>query len=199
MNREEACRILNLTLGASKKDIRTSFLELSKKYHPDHNQDHVAHDMFIMIDKAYRFLMGEETPQPQPQQTPQPQPQQTSQPQPQQTQNSQGIDMSKMKDILDQIQSTFHNFDLDCVGLQDLQNIANRNNIVLTHLSTRTHRPIKKTKNELFYEIKKLAEFQRLYRLSYDQLVSLCESNHMPIVNKRKQHKSVIELVIDLL
>ena len=62
MDRVEACRILNLTLDASNSDIRSSFLELSKKYHPDHNQDQVAHDMFILIDKAYRFLMGEEKP-----------------------------------------------------------------------------------------------------------------------------------------
>ena len=56
MDKDEACRLLNLSSSASLDDIRHSYMELSRKYHPDHNSDHIAHEMFILIKKAYDYL-----------------------------------------------------------------------------------------------------------------------------------------------
>lgn len=60
MDKDEAYRLLNLSSGASLDDIKHSYKELSRKYHPDHNSDQVAHEMFILIKKAYDYLTPHE-------------------------------------------------------------------------------------------------------------------------------------------
>ncbi|GLV35326.1 DnaJ-like-60 [Carabus blaptoides fortunei] len=48
--------ILKLPRDCSPKDIRSSFLKLSKEYHPDRNQDKDTHTKFIQISEAYNIL-----------------------------------------------------------------------------------------------------------------------------------------------
>ncbi len=47
---------LELSPGASKKDIKTAYRRLSKKYHPDLNASPDAHDKFVALVEAYNFL-----------------------------------------------------------------------------------------------------------------------------------------------
>jgi hypothetical protein len=186
MDRKEACRILNLSSDATDNEIRTSFLELSKKYHPDHNCDHIAHDMFVLINNAYKLLTS----------TSEPRSQTRSQTPPQKQAPSSMIDIN---DMINHMLSPSRNFALDNVKLIELQNIATRYKIDITHLSEQTHRPIKKRKNDLFYDIKKTNQFQKLQKLSYNELVTLCGSKNIPITDIHGRHKSTIELSIGLL
>ncbi len=47
---------LELSPGATKKDIKIAYRNLSKKYHPDINPNPDAHEKFIAIAEAYNFL-----------------------------------------------------------------------------------------------------------------------------------------------
>ncbi|MDH5400003.1 MAG: J domain-containing protein [Cyclobacteriaceae bacterium] len=49
--------ILGLKPGATKREIKSAYRQLSKKYHPDINSAHNAREMFIEINEAYKFLM----------------------------------------------------------------------------------------------------------------------------------------------
>jgi len=51
----ELYNILNLNINCSKKDIRKSYLKLSKIYHPDKNNINISNN-FIEISKAYHIL-----------------------------------------------------------------------------------------------------------------------------------------------
>ena len=48
---------LELQPGATKADIRSAYRRLSKKYHPDVNKEAEAHEKFVEIHEAYKFLM----------------------------------------------------------------------------------------------------------------------------------------------
>ena len=50
-------QILELQPGVSKKEIKTAYRRLSKKYHPDVSKDANAKEKFISINEAYKFLM----------------------------------------------------------------------------------------------------------------------------------------------
>lgn len=49
--------VLGVPLNASEKDIRTAFIDLSKKFHPDTNtNDKTLHEKFSKINEAYNVL-----------------------------------------------------------------------------------------------------------------------------------------------
>lgn len=47
---------LELQPGATKAEIKSAYRRLSKKYHPDINKSPDAHEQFVAISEAYRFL-----------------------------------------------------------------------------------------------------------------------------------------------
>ncbi|MFY0651511.1 MAG: DnaJ domain-containing protein [Cyclobacteriaceae bacterium] len=47
---------LGLRPGATKSQIKSAYRKLSKRYHPDVNKSPEAHEQFIAINEAYRFL-----------------------------------------------------------------------------------------------------------------------------------------------
>ena len=49
--------ILELQPGASQAAIKSAYRKLSKKYHPDINKEDEAHEKFLEIHEAYKFLM----------------------------------------------------------------------------------------------------------------------------------------------
>jgi len=60
-------KALNLKEGASDKEIKKAFRDLSKKYHPDLNPDNPeAEEKFKEINHAYAVLTGKEKPKEQP-------------------------------------------------------------------------------------------------------------------------------------
>ena len=56
MSGKKYYKILNLPEGASKSQIKKSYRELVKLYHPDVNNDSEAHKKFIQINEAYEVL-----------------------------------------------------------------------------------------------------------------------------------------------
>ena len=59
--RSMACKILEVTEGVSKKELRKAYRRASLKYHPDHNQDDpTANKKFVLIKCAYGFLAEDE-------------------------------------------------------------------------------------------------------------------------------------------
>ena len=55
--RNAACRILEVTESASKKELKKAYRRASLKYHPDHNQDDPdANKKFVLIKCAYELL-----------------------------------------------------------------------------------------------------------------------------------------------
>lgn len=56
MIRNKYLQILELEPGVSKKEIKTAYRRLSKKYHPDVNKEAGAKEQFIRIHEAYKFL-----------------------------------------------------------------------------------------------------------------------------------------------
>lgn len=50
-------KTLDLSIGASKTEIKAAYRRLSKKYHPDVNKSEDAQERFIAIHEAYKFLM----------------------------------------------------------------------------------------------------------------------------------------------
>lgn len=50
-------KILDLSIGATKAEIKAAYRKLSKKYHPDINKNEDAKERFIAINEAYKFLM----------------------------------------------------------------------------------------------------------------------------------------------
>lgn len=50
--------ILGIGLGATKEEIKKTFRDLSKLYHPDKNPHPEAAEKYILIHKAYDTLTG---------------------------------------------------------------------------------------------------------------------------------------------
>jgi curved DNA-binding protein CbpA len=62
MKRATYYNILGLNRSASKEEIRSSFRQLSLKYHPDRNTTNQnTHSIFIVINNAYRILTNDKT------------------------------------------------------------------------------------------------------------------------------------------
>jgi hypothetical protein len=55
---KEYYKILNLNYGASKNEVKNSYRQLAKKYHPDINPSHDAKVNFIKVNKAYDVLIN---------------------------------------------------------------------------------------------------------------------------------------------
>lgn len=51
--------VLGLDKNANEKDIKSAYRQLSKKYHPDKNNDEGAHEKFIEVGEAYEILIDE--------------------------------------------------------------------------------------------------------------------------------------------
>lgn len=196
MDRYEACRILNLTPDATIEQIKQSYHELSKKYHPDHNQDRIAHDIFIMFDKAYKYLLDDDIPASKSITT-------NSAP------NSRSVPNPTMnKDSFNHMFEEFmgqlggHNFDLDDCKLTSMQNICTKHQINIKCISSTSHRPINKTKDQLFRDIVKLPQYQELKTKQYDQLTSIAQEKHLS-VTKTKNNKiiplSILELILGII
>ncbi len=51
-------RILELSPGASKAEVKKAYRRLARKYHPDVNRSPEAHQKFQMIEEAYRMIQS---------------------------------------------------------------------------------------------------------------------------------------------
>lgn len=60
LNLSECYQILGVSKGASQKEIKSAYRQLSLKYHPDKNQSHVDGEKFKQITEAYQILRSEE-------------------------------------------------------------------------------------------------------------------------------------------
>ena len=52
---------LGLTSDASDEQIRKSYLQLARRYHPDHNHSEEATELFKEITEAYQILHNPKT------------------------------------------------------------------------------------------------------------------------------------------
>lgn len=57
MRRSECYRILGISEGASKTDVKRAYRRLAKRYHPDKNVGPLAAKKFIAINEAYETLL----------------------------------------------------------------------------------------------------------------------------------------------
>lgn len=55
-SREDACRYLGVKINASEYEIKSAYRDLSKKYHPDVNDNPLAREYYVIVNNAYRFL-----------------------------------------------------------------------------------------------------------------------------------------------
>lgn len=58
---QECYQLLNLPLHSKQDEIRKSFLELAKKYHPDSGSPEADMDKFVAVENAFRFLSKHNT------------------------------------------------------------------------------------------------------------------------------------------
>ena len=59
MNLSDCYQILGVQRGASQKEIKSAYRELSLRYHPDKNQSHTDGERFKQITEAYQILRRE--------------------------------------------------------------------------------------------------------------------------------------------
>ncbi|MGB6463743.1 MAG: DnaJ domain-containing protein [Nitrosotalea sp.] len=59
-NLSDCYQILGVQKGASQKDIKNAYRQLSLKYHPDRNKDDISGEKFKQITEAYQLLRREE-------------------------------------------------------------------------------------------------------------------------------------------
>ena len=187
MDRDQALKYLNLTENANPDEIKTAYLGLSKKYHPDKNADGIAHEAFILVKKAYDTLTGQSQPQPKPQPKAQPQPQHDT------------MRAEYRKSILQKLKLNGQIDQYKNVLLAKIQLIGQQNGIPLTKSSPQTHKPIKMTKQDLMIKIHKLPKYAELKTLSYQSLSDQCTNKQVPVVGKKNTHLSHEELIIELL
>jgi molecular chaperone DnaJ len=62
--------VLGLKKGASDEEIKKAYRKMSKKYHPDVNQDEGAAEKMAEVNEAYGILTGKEKPKQEPQGNP---------------------------------------------------------------------------------------------------------------------------------
>lgn len=55
--RNQYLAVLQLAPGATKSEIKSAYRRMSKIYHPDLSKDPDAHDKFVALSEAYKFLM----------------------------------------------------------------------------------------------------------------------------------------------
>jgi len=197
MDRAEAIRILNLKPDPppTLAEIKRSYHELAQKYHPDHNPDKVAHETFILLDRAYRLLTGAE----------QRAEQRAEQQAPRAASEASRADAFRFfTRQLDEVAVALgcSSPDLANVTLAELQCVCSRAGIKLKTLHHSTGRPRKKTKAELYLAITDLPRFKELKRKSYDELAAMCVERQVPATIKvrgREIQKSVSELILSLL
>ena len=60
MNTADCHQILGVQAGASQKEIKNAYRQLSLKYHPDRNKDDVNGEKFKKVTEAYQQLRSEE-------------------------------------------------------------------------------------------------------------------------------------------
>lgn len=59
MNLADCYRLLGLQSGASTAQVKASYRRLARQYHPDVNSgDRLAHEKFIQLTEAYKFLLS---------------------------------------------------------------------------------------------------------------------------------------------
>jgi curved DNA-binding protein CbpA len=185
MDRPEALKILNLTENATIDDIKSAYRELSKKYHPDKNHDGVSQHIFIIINDAYTYLTDNDK--------------YVKQKGNNNTNNDKfgGCQFNEPK------QSVFDNittkYNLKNVALEKIQNICTKNNIKLIRISINSHKPIKKTKEELIVSIIKLRTFRNLFDCGYEKLVEQCNQHNISINNQQNKPRNMEELIIDIM
>ncbi|MGI0007768.1 MAG: DnaJ domain-containing protein [Nitrosotalea sp.] len=60
MNTVDCHQILGVQEGASQKEIKNAYRQLSLKYHPDRNKDDINGEKFKKVTEAYQQLRSEE-------------------------------------------------------------------------------------------------------------------------------------------
>jgi len=60
LNTADCHKILGIQAGASQKEIKNAYRQLSLKYHPDRNKDNSDEEIFKKIIEAYQQLRSEE-------------------------------------------------------------------------------------------------------------------------------------------
>ncbi len=60
MNTADCHQILGVQAGASQKEIKNAYRQLSLKYHPDRNKDDINGEKFKKVTEAYQQLRSEE-------------------------------------------------------------------------------------------------------------------------------------------
>ena len=60
MNTADCHQILGVQAGASQKEIKSAYRQLSLKYHPDRNKDDINGERFKKVTEAYQQLRSEE-------------------------------------------------------------------------------------------------------------------------------------------
>jgi DnaJ-class molecular chaperone len=187
MDRDKALKLLNLQNNATLSDVKNAFHELSKKYHPDKNPDGIAHEAFILIQQAYQRLISEEVPYST----------ETKKNEPHSTE-------TKKNDFIPQewremFGPQINIFLYKRVKLAQVQKICNKYKINLMTISSNTHKPIRKTKEELLRSIIKLPQYLRLSKMNYDQLTNLCQQHNISINDAKDKSKSLEEMIMDLM
>jgi curved DNA-binding protein CbpA len=209
MDKQEACRLLNLPPDPppTPEQVRHAYRKLAQKYHPDRNPDKVANDIFVSIDRAYKFLAEGPAPRPAPQQSAPPA--QQSAPASSASRSEAWRKQHEFQ-MAPEVQRMLDNFcgdlqgypELRQVKLAQLQAACAKNGIKLDHISKRTQRSVKKSKGKLYQDIMRLPQFETLKRESYEQLLDTCKEKQIPLaltVRGRQVNKSVVELILDLL
>lgn len=60
LSKKQCYKVLGLSNGASKEQIKKAYRQLALLYHPDHNSDPEAAEKFKEINHAYAILIGKE-------------------------------------------------------------------------------------------------------------------------------------------
>jgi len=180
MDRKEALRLLNLPADATPKQIRCSYYELAKKYHPDHNRSHDAHDMFITIDRAYKFLVdGIAAPAPRP-------------PLPKRSDASLACRYAETINILVS-KWCADTKDIHCT-LSELQTCCIANGISIEEFSPKSHRSIHRPKAKLLEQLKKTPFYRELDQKTLSELEAMYTEQ-----TGKTWRKTEIELIVALM